>query len=102
MRRSRWIMLGVALLLLTFLAVSVETLHATSLLADIQIRWSTLSGGGAPVAAGDLSLIGSLGQTANGSSAGGGVTLGAGYLYGVGGGGQAAHRLYQPLILRSP
>ena len=72
MRRARWIMLGVALLLLAFLAASVETLHATSLLADIQIRWSALSGGGAPAAAGDLSLVGSMGQTANGGSAGGG------------------------------
>jgi hypothetical protein len=95
-------MLGVALLLLAFLAVSVETLHATSLLADIQIRWSVLSGGGAPAVNGDLSLVGSLGQTVNGGSAGGEVSLGAGYLYGVDGGGQAAHRLYQPLILRSP
>lgn len=96
MRRARWIILGVALLLLVFLAVSA---NAQSL-ADVQIRWSVFSGGGAPAEAGNLSLVGSLGQTANGGSAAGEVTLGAGYLYGAGGDGQAAHRLYQPLILR--
>ena len=59
-----------------------------------------LSGGGAPASSGSgrVSLHGSLGQTATGSSSGSGATLGAGFWYGLG---KGVYEVYLPLTLRN-
>jgi hypothetical protein len=62
------------------------------------VDWSALSGGGAPVAGGAVTLNGTLGQTAIGSSSGPGATLGAGFWYGVG---EGLYRLYLPVVLQN-
>jgi len=62
------------------------------------VDWSVLSGGGAPASGGSVTLNGTLGQTAIGSSSGSGVTVGAGFWYGLGARG---YTLYLPLVLRN-
>ena len=52
--------------------------------ANYAVDWQVFSSGGAPGAVGNVTLNGSLGQTAVGPSAGGDVSLSAGYWTGVG------------------
>lgn len=59
------------------------------------VDWRVLSAGGAPAAAGQVTLDGSLGQTAIGPSAAAGLSLGAGFWYGLGGAG--LYRVYLPI-----
>jgi len=62
------------------------------------VDWSVLSGGGAPVAVGSVTLNGSLGQTGIGSLSGPGVTVGAGFWYRLG---EDIYEVYLPLTLRN-
>jgi hypothetical protein len=64
------------------------------------IDWSVLGGGGAPAesSSGVLTLNGTLGQTAIGSSSSPGATLGAGFCYGLR---KGLYRLYLPVVLRN-
>lgn len=95
MTRARGIQAGLVLLPL-LLVVGVVWAAAASPAVD----WEVLSGGGAPASAGEVTLNGSLGQTAIGPSSGGEVTLGAGFWYGIGG--AERYRVYLPIVLRHP
>jgi hypothetical protein len=62
------------------------------------VDWSVLSGGGAPASGGSVTLNGTLGQTAIGSSSGAGATVGAGFWYGLG---EGVYEIYLPVVLRN-
>ncbi len=66
--------------------------------ANYDLNWQVICGGGAPSTVGDVSLVGSLGQTATGPAAGGDYGLGAGFWYGLG---EVEYSLYLPLILKN-
>ena len=96
MKASRWIMILIGLLALIAIAAAAWDLDGAG------INWSVLSGGGASSSAGNVSLVGSIGQTANGNSSGRQVSMEAGFLAGLSGGGQVIYYIYQPVIRRSP
>jgi hypothetical protein len=80
--------------LLTLLLVGVAWAGSSA------VDWQVMSGGGAPSesGSGNVTLNGSLGQTAIGPSAAGGYDLSAGFWYGAArGGGQS---VYLPVILK--
>ena len=93
MTRTRTVRAGLALVVV--LLVGVGWAGAS---AGPAIDWEVLSGGGAPASAGQVTLNGSLGQTAIGPSTGGELSLGAGFWYGLGGG---PYRVYLPITLKS-
>ena len=62
------------------------------------VDWSVLSGGGAPASGGSVTLNGTLGQTAIGSSSGTGAAVGAGFWYGLG---EGVYEIYLPVVLRN-
>jgi hypothetical protein len=92
---------AVVVALSTFLLVGVAWAGSS---ANYAIDWQVLNGGGASASgSGDVTLNGSLGQTAIGTSSAGGYSLGAGYWYGVGGEGQPVAPItsvYLPIILK--
>ncbi len=94
MTRAGMVRAGLALLVL--LAVGVGWAGASD---GPAVDWAVLSGGGAPASAGQVTLNGSLGQTAIGPAAGGEVSLGAGFWYGLGGAG--LYRVYLPILARN-
>jgi hypothetical protein len=63
--------------------------------ASYAINWQVLSGGGAPVSGGNISLNATLGQTAIGPSSSTGYGLSSGYWYGSAGG---PSTIYLPVI----
>jgi hypothetical protein len=73
----------VLLILLVFLAAAAGSALAKSSTASI--NWQVLSSGGAPVVSGsgNLTLTGSLGQTASGPASTNQTLLGSGFWYGV-------------------
>ena len=62
------------------------------------VNWHVLSGGGAPVTGGVVTLNGTLGQTAIGSSSGTGAAVGAGFWYGLG---EGVYEIYLPVVVRN-
>ncbi len=94
----RIIVLGLVILL-TFLLSGVTWAGSS---ANYAVEWWVKSGGGAPAASGsgDITLDGSLGQTAirASTSAGSDYTLGAGYWYGTAV--EGLRPVYLPIILR--
>ena len=64
------------------------------------VDWSVLGSGGVPAesSSGTVTLNGTLGQTAIGSSSGTDATMGAGFWYGLG---EGAYQLYLSLVLRN-
>jgi hypothetical protein len=94
MTRTRIALAGLVALLL-FLLAGVVWAGSSD---NYAVEWWVMSGGGAPAASGNITLNGSLGQTAIGPSAGGGYDLGAGYWYGLGG---RVYPVYLPIILRN-
>jgi hypothetical protein len=75
MKKPRIAVFGLAALLILLLAGVARAGSS----ANYAINWQVFSGGGAPASAGNVSLNGSLGQTAIGLSSGGPVKLGAGF-----------------------
>ena len=76
MKKRRLVALGLAVLLIILLAGVAVAARS----ASFAINWQVLSGGGAPAATvGDVSLNGSLGQTAIGPSSSASYSLNAGY-----------------------
>ena len=72
--------LAIALGLAVFLIILVVGVAVAARSASFTINWQVLSGGGAPAAStGNVSLNGSLGQTAIGSSSSASYSLNAGY-----------------------
>lgn len=99
MSRKRAIRVGLAALSLLLLAcLSVAGIVWAGSSDGTAVDWSVLSGGGAPVAGGAVTLNGSLSQTAIGPAAGGDYALGAGYWYGVG---ERIYQIYLPIVLRN-
>ena len=95
MTRARTIRAGLAVVLPLLLVMGVVWAAAPGPAVD----WEVISGGGGPSGGGEVTLNGTLGQTAIGPSAGGGgVTLGAGFWYGIGG---QVYRVYLPVVVRS-
>jgi hypothetical protein len=89
MKKRKW---------MTILAVIFVVLMATSIVlagALPSIDWWVISGGGAPVAGGDVALNSSLGQPVIGHSEGGDVALEAGYWVI-----NPHYVLYLPVVLR--
>jgi len=99
MNRRRIIGFGWAVVLM----VIVVGMASAQSSASYAIKWWVFSGDGAPAVAGDVSLNGSLGQTAIGPSSGSNVSLGAGYWYGAVrlSGEPGIRLLYLPVIFRS-
>jgi hypothetical protein len=97
MNRARMAVLGPVFLLIFLLAGVVWAGSS----AHYAVDWQVMSGGGAPAASGsgDVTLNGSVGQTAIGPSSGGDYNLAAGYWYGAEKEEEGA--VYLPLILRS-
>ena len=95
MNKARMAVLGLGALLI-FLLAGIAWAGSS---ANYAIDWQVMSGGGAPSDSGseNVTLNGSLGQTAIVPSAGGDYDLGAGYWYGTAGGGQP---VYLPIILK--
>jgi hypothetical protein len=90
--------LAAAIVLLSFRAVGAG--RST----NYAIEWQVLNGGGALVTAGDVTMSGSLGQTAIGLSTNGNVGLGAGYWFGVGSaapGPPGDRFVYIPIVFRN-
>jgi hypothetical protein len=93
-RRIRKPVLGLLALLILFVAGASWATGA----ADYALDWHVMSGGGAPVASsGDVTLNGTLGQTAIGPSLSGDYDLGAGFWYGAL---ERGAYCYLPLILK--
>ena len=101
MTRARMVRTGLVLLpLLLAAGLSLAGLVWAGSSDGVAVDWSVLSGGGAPAesSSGTVSLNGSLGQTAIGSSSGSGAMLGAGFWYGLGVG---VYEVYLPVTLRN-
>jgi len=94
MTRAGMVRAGLALLVL--LVVGVGWAGASD---GPAVGWAVLSSGGAPASAGQVTLNGSLGQTAVGSSSGGEVSCGAGFVYGQGAAG--LYRVYLPVTAKN-
>jgi hypothetical protein len=100
MTRTQVIRVGFAalsLLLLAGLAIAGIAWAGSSNGTDV--NWSVLSGGGAPAesSSGAVTLNGTLGQTAIGSSVATHGSLGAGFWYGLA---EKRYTLYLPIVLR--
>jgi hypothetical protein len=93
-KHARTALLTLVLLLLTLLAGAAWAGSSDGTAVD----WSVLSGGGTTAAGSAVTLNGTLGQTAIGSSSGAGATVGAGFWYGLG---EDVHRVYLPVTLRN-
>ena len=99
MDKMRIAAFGLAILLTVLLAgLAVAGVVWASSSDGTTLDWSVLSGGGAPASSGDVTLNGTLGQTAIGSASGPGATLGAGFWYGLG---EGAYEIYLPVTLRN-
>lgn len=99
MSKTHFFALSLTILLILLLAGVVRAGSSD----NFAINWQVLSGGGAPAATGNVTLNGSLGQTAIGPSTGDNLSLGAGYWYGsnllsIAPGNEP---VYLPIILRS-
>ena len=94
MSRARVLRIGLLVLPLLLLA-SIAWAGSS---ANYAVDWQVLSGGGAPAAGGGVTLNGTLGQTAIGSSSISNRVLGAGFWYGLG---EGVFELYLPLVLRN-
>jgi hypothetical protein len=99
MNKTRITAFGLAILLVVLLA----RIAGAGSSAGFALDWWVLSGGGAPASTtGDVSLNGSLGQTAIGPSSNGStISLDAGYWSGVRTSPPVGGPVYLPLILRS-
>ncbi len=69
--------------------------------AHYAIDWQVLSGGGAPASAGNVSLNGSLGQTAIGPSTSTNYRLGAGYWFEMVPAAPGSRRIYLPVVFKN-
>lgn len=97
MNKAQMAALGLGALLTLFLLAGVAWAGSS---ANYAINWQVMSGGGAPSesGSGNVTLIGSLGQTAIGPSVADGYDLSAGFWYSAArGGGQP---VYLPMILK--
>jgi len=97
MRKAPIVAFGLAallILLLTGVAGAGRSAHYA-------VDWQVLSGGGAPANAGNISLNGSLGQTAIGPSTSTSYRLGAGYWFEKTTA-PNSRRIYLPLIFKTP
>jgi len=94
MTRAGMVRAGLALLLLLLVGVGWA-----GALDGPAVGWAVFSSGGAPASAGEVTLNGSLGQTAVGASSGGEVSCGAGFVYGQGG--AELYRVYLPIVARN-
>ncbi len=97
-RVIRIVLLSLPLLLLAILAIAGIALASDS--ASYSLNWQVLSGGGtlAESSSGQVSLNGTLGQTAIGPSSGSETTLGAGFWYGLG---IRIIKVFLPMILHA-
>jgi hypothetical protein len=93
MKRTTIAILGIGVLLLLLVAGAVWARSS----GNYAIDWEVMSGGGAPASGGNVTLDGSLGQTAVGPSTSSSYSLGAGYWTGM----EGEQRIYLPLVLRS-
>ena len=93
MNRKHLVALGIGVLLLLLLAGAAWARSS----GNYAIDWEVISGGGAPASGGNVTLDGSLGQTAVGPSTSSSYSLGAGYWTGT----EGEQRVYLPLVLRS-
>jgi hypothetical protein len=99
MSRTQAVRVGLAALSLLLLAgLAMASIVWAGSSANYAVDWSVMSGGGAPVAGGAVTLNGTLGQTAIGPSAATHGSLGAGFWYGLGAG---IYEVYLPLVLRN-
>ena len=91
-------LLTVLLLVLLLLLAAGGALAAAS--ASYSMPWHVLSAGGAPAesSSGDVSLNGTLGQTAIGSSSGSHTSIWAGFWHSLG---EVLKDLFMPLIRRA-
>jgi hypothetical protein len=99
--RARVLQVGLVLLsLLLVTGLALASLVWAGSADGTAVDWSVLSGGGAPAesSSGAVTLNGSLGQTAIGSSTSPGATVGAGFWYGLG---EGVYEIYLPLTLRN-
>ena len=95
MKKHRFILL---LLLLLLLLTAGGALAAAS--ASYSMPWHVLSAGGAPAASssGNITINGTLGQTAIGGSSGSHVSVWAGFWHSLG---EVLQDLFMPLIRRA-
>lgn len=100
MSNRRAIHVGLAALTLLLLAgLALASIAWAGSSDGTAVDWSVLNSGGAPAAGGAVTLNGTLGQTAIGSSAAAHGSLGAGFWYGLG---KGIYTVYLPLVLRNP
>lgn len=90
-------LISISLLALLLLLLATGALAANT--SQYSVNWQVLSAGGAPAASdsGHITMNGTLGQTAIGSSSGSQATLWAGFWHSLK---QAVLDLFMPLILR--
>ena len=101
MTRARVLQAGLVLLVLLLVAgPALAGLVRAGSSDGTAVDWSVLGGGGAPSesGSGEVTLNGTLGQTAIGSSSGSGASVGAGFWYGVG---EGIYEVYLPVTLRN-
>jgi hypothetical protein len=91
MKKQRLIVPGLLVLLL----LVIVTTAAAKEPAASAILWRVFSGGGAPASGGNVTLNGSLSQTAIGSAATGSTRLGSGYWYAM-----QPYTIMLPMIVR--
>jgi hypothetical protein len=85
----------IVLVLLALLLLAMVTTAAAKEPSASAILWRVFSGGGAPASGGNVTLNGSLGQTAIGSAATGRNRLGSGYWYAM-----QPYTILLPMIVR--
>ena len=101
MRKTNWLLIGVALLALAGLAIHSLPAAAQQPEQTYTLSWWTVDGGGGTFStAGGYSLGGTAGQPDAGVLSGGGYTLGGGFW--KGGAAAALYRIYLPLVVRGP
>lgn len=96
MKNLRLLSLGLAVALI-FLAATAALAGSS---ADYAINWQVLTGGGAAASAGNITLAGSLGQTAIGPATAASVATGAGYWYGISVQAPAFPPTYLPIVIK--
>jgi hypothetical protein len=97
MSKTRVLRIGLLALLLLLMSLLAGAVWAGSSDGPA-VDWEVLSGGGAPAAAGGVTLNGTLGQTAIGLSSAGTRVLGAGFWYAAG---KGVYDIYLPVVLRN-
>jgi hypothetical protein len=89
----------VHLLAIILLGLAIVSVVWASSSNGAAVDWDVLSGGGAPITGGTVTMNSTLGQMGIGPSGSAHIDLGAGFWYGLG---EGEFIVYLPILMRNP